>query len=83
VCECLAYDDGSQHTCEACVPLNEYAHQRVKELEAALREIARGCEQSLAIRTEGGTMDLWCPDRWPDGYRCGPCIARRAMEARP
>ncbi len=61
----------------------EAAEARVRELEAALREIARGCEQSLAIRTEGGTMDLWCPDRWPDGYRCGPCIARRAMEARP
>ncbi len=38
MCECLMYDDGSQHTCEACVPLNEYAHERVKALEPAARE---------------------------------------------
>ena len=38
MCECLSYDDGSQHTCAACVPLNEYAHQRWAALEPAARE---------------------------------------------
>ena len=38
MCECLSYDDGSQYTCEACVPLNEYAHERLKALEPAATE---------------------------------------------
>lgn len=38
MCECLAYDDGTQHTCEACVPLNEYACKRLAALEPAARE---------------------------------------------
>lgn len=38
MCECLMYDDGSQHTCEACVPLNEYAHERLNRLEPAATE---------------------------------------------
>lgn len=75
MCECFAYEDGSQHTCEACVPLNEYAHERVKELEAALREIA----------------DCICRRNWYSGGRsfdcldittvvpCASCIARRAI----
>ena len=35
MCECLLYDDGSQHTCEACVPLHEHAHKRLAALEPA------------------------------------------------
>jgi hypothetical protein len=38
MCECLSYDDGTQHTCEACVPLNEYARKRLAALEPAARE---------------------------------------------
>jgi hypothetical protein len=38
MCECLAYGDGSQHTCGACVPLNEYANERLKRLEPAAQE---------------------------------------------
>ena len=38
MCECLLYDDGSRHTCEACVPLNEYDRKRLAALEPAARE---------------------------------------------
>lgn len=59
------------------------AEARAKRMEEALEKINHGCEQSYTIRVEQGYKDLWCPDRWPDGYRCGPCIARAALAPPP
>ena len=49
MCECLDYDDGTRHTCEACVGDLELMRERLAETEkendglrAVLREISLG-----------------------------------------
>lgn len=47
MCECLDYDDGTRHVCEACVPLIEETERRLRRANERLAEataiIARRC----------------------------------------
>jgi len=56
MCECLDYDDGTRHTCEACVGDLEMLRDALARSEAARREAEERCD--ALYRIAYGRVDL-------------------------
>ena len=58
MCECLGYDDGTRHTCEACVGDLETMHERLAASESARREAEEKMEQARVQLAGCGVIAL-------------------------
>lgn len=59
MCECLEYDDGSMHLCEACAPLyQEMERQSTEAYDAGVEQGRREAfEEAASIAMEGWTEE--------------------------
>lgn len=63
MCECLDYEDGTRHTCEACVDDLELMRAAMKASDAENEKLRRACEAVLlfyrAVYWDNAAADRW------------------------